>query len=73
MIIFIKKLHIQGEADGGLSGVRKQNRYIKRVSKNEEENWDKLFSGLAIHFKTTMKSTSTSQCEHFRVNDWFVS
>lgn len=73
MVTFIKKLHIQGEGDGGLSGVRKQNCYIKRVSKNEEENGDKLFTGLAIHCQNYYEVNSTSQCKHFRVNDWFVS
>ena len=48
MIIFTKKLHIIEDADEGLSGVRKQNCYIKRISKNEESG-DQLFSGLAIH------------------------
>lgn len=28
--------HIQGDAEGSQSGVREQNSYIERVSKNEE-------------------------------------
>ena len=29
-------LHLKGDADGGWSGIREQNGYVERVSKNEE-------------------------------------
>lgn len=32
----LQMLHIQGDAEGSQSGVREQNSYIERVSKNEE-------------------------------------
>lgn len=44
----LQMLRIQWDTDGSQSGVREQNSYIERVSKNGKTG-DKLSSGLRVH------------------------